>query len=518
MHQRPAALDAAAYHRLYEAEYPRLVAYARTLTGNPWTAGDLVAEAHYRVWRRVRSGQPIAAVAVPAELTSAVRGLSAAAASWGPPQRASHLEPLVEVLGELPQRWVTALWLAEVDGLSPEGVARRLGTHADGAAALVERARESLRQEYLRAQPGAAASAACGAHWERMPAHVQGVDTPHQAEQIAVHIEGCQDCRGRMEQMVAADGRLSALTGPALLALLDRGTAGWLAPLAAAFGGATAMTAATRTVPLGAAHAATTGGTLVSTRRSMRHLMRGQVRQAGPVAATVAGVGVLLVTSAAVAAGLALTDGGAAEPGQPAAASAPSDPGGAGVPPQGLESSESAGSPESSASSRNPDDLRSEAAREASRHRPSSSAPAGRSPSDVPSSAVSPSGSAPSSAAPSSPLSSSPSSRPTSPGSPSSSPSGKPSDPSSPSPTDDPSDDPTGDPTDGGTSEPTRPGEPGETPGDEPGGTPSGSSTPSGEPTAEPTAKPTAKPTASSADGSEECVSVLVRVCVDNKR
>ena len=53
MTERPAALDAAAYTRLYESEYPRLVGYARTLTGNPWMAGDLVAEAHFRVWRRL---------------------------------------------------------------------------------------------------------------------------------------------------------------------------------------------------------------------------------------------------------------------------------------------------------------------------------------------------------------------------------------------------------------------------------------------------------------------------------
>src|ERR1044072_3853620 len=35
MTERPAALDAAAYTRLYESEYPRLVGYARTLTGHP---------------------------------------------------------------------------------------------------------------------------------------------------------------------------------------------------------------------------------------------------------------------------------------------------------------------------------------------------------------------------------------------------------------------------------------------------------------------------------------------------
>lgn len=312
-----AALDAAAYARIYEAEYPRLCGYARTLTGNPWVAGDLVAEAHYSVWRRLRAGHPLGADAIPDELTSAVRALSAGAGGWGPAQQASYLEPLVRVLDELPQRWIKVLWLAEVDGLPPEEVARRAGMTDDDAAALVERVRESVRQEFLRAQPGYPASAACGAHWERLPDHVRGADSPHQAEEIAVHIDGCRDCRGRMEQLVAADDRLPALVGPALLDLYDRGMARFLAPLVAA-GGAGAMAAAgAGAVTSGGAHAAPSNGPLVSSRRSMRHLVRGRVRQAGPVAVAAAAGGVLLVAGAAVMTGLALTDGGSAEAQQP---------------------------------------------------------------------------------------------------------------------------------------------------------------------------------------------------------
>lgn len=44
---------AAAYARIYEEQQPRLVAYARSLTHNTWVAEDLVAEAHFRVWRRL---------------------------------------------------------------------------------------------------------------------------------------------------------------------------------------------------------------------------------------------------------------------------------------------------------------------------------------------------------------------------------------------------------------------------------------------------------------------------------
>ncbi|MCQ8192974.1 hypothetical protein [Streptomyces rugosispiralis] len=482
-----AALDAAAYSRIYEAEYSRLCGYARTLTGNPWVAGDLVAEAHYSVWRRIRAGHPLGADAVPAELTGAVRALSVGVGNGGPPQQASYLEPLVQVLDELPQRWVKVLWLAEVDGLPSEEVAWRAGESPDGAAALVERVRESVRQEFLRAQPGYPASAACGGHWEGLPDHVRGADSPHQAEQIAVHIDGCRDCRGRMEQLVAADGRLSALTGPALLALYDRDMARFLAPLAAAAAvGGAGVAGAAALATGGGAHAAPSNGPLVSSRRSMHHLVRGQVRQAGPVAVAAAAGAVLLVAGAAVMTGLALTDGGSAAAQQPAAGSEPS-------------MSDTSDSADSSASSATPGASRhSEGARvgvpgEASRNRPSTaSVPTGHSPTDVPSSAVSPSRKAPTSGS-----SASPSSRPSSP--PSSSASSGPSH----RPTDEPTQKPTAKPTDGGTSDP--------------GSTPSGQ--PTRQPTDEPTQRPTAKPTDPGGSGSGDsrgCVSLVVRLCVSH--
>ncbi|MEU4895990.1 hypothetical protein AB0B12_24950 [Streptomyces sp. NPDC044780] len=481
MTEGPAALDAAAYTRIYEAEYPRLCGYARTLTDNPWVAGDLVAEAHYSVWRRLRAGHPLGADAVPAELTGAVRALSAGVGSWGPPQQASYLEPLVQVLDELPQRWVKALWLTEVDGLPPEEVARRAGPGPDGAAALVERVRESVRQEFLRAQPGYPASAACGGYWERLPGHVRGTDSPHEAEQLAVHVDGCRDCRSRMEQLVAADGRLPALTGPALLALYDRDQARFLAPLVAAGALGAVGAAGASAMATGGAHAARSGGPLVSTRRSMRHLARGQVRQAGPVAVAAAGAGVILVAGAAIMTGLALTDGGAAEAQQPAAATTPpisstsdSSSGSAGSSgssgsssPSGSPSPTGSDASATSGASRHADGSRSGAPGEASRSRPTtSSAPTGHSPTDVPSSAVSPSRKAPSpSSSASSSSSGGPSHRPTA--------------------------EPTQEPTDGGTTDPQ--------------------DTPSEQPT-----RPTAKPTDSDSrsDGSRDCVSLVVRLCV----
>ncbi|MFF8644157.1 sigma factor [Streptomyces sp. NPDC015345] len=46
----------AEYTRIFEEQRSRLVAYARSLTGDAWVADDLVAEARFRMWRRLSAG------------------------------------------------------------------------------------------------------------------------------------------------------------------------------------------------------------------------------------------------------------------------------------------------------------------------------------------------------------------------------------------------------------------------------------------------------------------------------
>ncbi|MER0246658.1 sigma-70 family RNA polymerase sigma factor, partial [Streptomyces sp. HSW2009] len=338
MTEASAAPDTDAYARLYEREHPRLVAYARSLTGNPWVAEDLVAEAHFRVWRRLHTGHQIDNVS--AYLTTTVRHLSSAnaghsareipqdpataaedrvgpderPANQDPAQRIAHVDLLARVMGQLPERWVKALWLAEAEDQPLETVGRQIGANSGATAVLLHRAREGMRQAFLREHPGTPDDPACAVHWERMPAHVRGTDSPRQAESMALHADACTDCRDRLALLAQANTRLPALVGPALLVLFAGGGAKFLAPLlgagAAAGVGAGAGAAGGQAPTPGAAG-------------SLRHVLRGQVGQAGPVAATVAGLGVLVVAGVAVAAGLSLSgsDGGGSRAQAPAVAS-----------------------------------------------------------------------------------------------------------------------------------------------------------------------------------------------------
>ncbi|MDH6434676.1 RNA polymerase sigma factor (sigma-70 family) [Streptomyces sp. SAI-144] len=251
----------AAYVRIYEEEQPRLVAYARSLTRNTWAAEDLVAEAHFRVWRRLSAGHEIDNV--PAYLMTTVRHLASSVASAthetprdpqipeqapaghvdDPAEQVSSTDLLVRVLGELPERWVQALWLADAEGQPLETVGRQIGAKQGATAVLLHRAREGMRQAFLRSQTEAPDDPACEVHWVRMPAYVRGNATPRQSERLLAHVESCDGCRGRLAVLIRANDRLPALVGPALLVfVVGGGTGKFLASLTAGSAGAASVT------------------------------------------------------------------------------------------------------------------------------------------------------------------------------------------------------------------------------------------------------------------------------------
>ncbi|SDL01636.1 sigma-70 family RNA polymerase sigma factor [Streptomyces indicus] len=252
--------NAVAYARVYEEQQPHLVAYARSLTGNPWLAEDVVAEAHFRVWRRLSAGHEIDNVA--AYLTRTVRNLamtvgSAAAretpvepeqagadviepvsvsftgSAADPSARVSQIDLLRRVLGQLPERWVKALWLAEAEDLPLDVIGRRIGAGRGATAVLLHRAREGMRQAFLRAHPGTPQDPACEVHWERIPALIRDAAAPRHAAALRAHLDACEDCRSRYLLLARANHHLGALVGPALLAGFLGGGAKFLAPVLA---------------------------------------------------------------------------------------------------------------------------------------------------------------------------------------------------------------------------------------------------------------------------------------------
>ncbi|NGO74229.1 RNA polymerase subunit sigma-70, partial [Streptomyces sp. YC504] len=330
-----AGVDAAAYARIFEEEQTQLVAYARSLTGNPWLAEDVVAEAHFRVWRRLSSGHEIDNVA--AYLMRTVRNLAAtvggnlaretpvepSTADTGeseqvsvtftpsaadPSTRVSQVDLLRRVLGQLPERWVKALWLAEAEDQSLDAIGRRIGVGSGATAVLLHRAREGMRQAFLRAHPGTPQDPACEIHWERIPALVREAAAPRHAKQLRAHMDGCEDCRARYLLLARANNHLGALVGPALLVLFLGGGAKFLAPLvtgaaagAASSGAGTGATGSHLAAPR-------TARTPSGTDHAVQHLVTGGFKLPSAVLGAV-GVG---VTGAVV--GVALLAGAGQQP------------------------------------------------------------------------------------------------------------------------------------------------------------------------------------------------------------
>jgi RNA polymerase sigma factor (sigma-70 family) len=252
-----AASATAAYARMYKEQQPRLVAYARSLTRNAWAAEDLVAEAHFRVWRRLAAGHEIDNV--PAYLMTTVRHLATAAGTTvretprdphgdeqvhvpaqgdDPAERVSSVDLVVRVLEQLPERWVKALWLSEAEGQPLAAIAPQLGAKEGATAVLLHRAREGMRQAFLRAQTGAPDDPACQVHWARMPAYVRGAATARQSERLLGHVDACDDCRARLAALMSANDRLPALIGPALLVFAVGGLGKYLLTFATGSAGA----------------------------------------------------------------------------------------------------------------------------------------------------------------------------------------------------------------------------------------------------------------------------------------
>lgn len=286
------------YARVYREHHDRLAAFAAELTGNPAQAEDLLAEGHFRVWRQLSAGQRVKNI--PAYLEATLRNLAAGLghAGWALPQspdgtvqQAAYVAVLAEVLTQLPERWVRALWLAEVRKLPLDVLGEQLGSNRNAAGVLLHQAREGVREAFLRDQPGVPAHPDCAEHREHMPAYVRRVGAPRHAAALRTHTDECLDCRVRLLALEAANRRLPALLGPALLRL----TAGGAGELLAAGTGAPASPHSHRA---SAGHASA-GSTVVRSRPRARHKARAS--HAGARAVVAGGVLAAGVAAAAVA-------------------------------------------------------------------------------------------------------------------------------------------------------------------------------------------------------------------------
>jgi RNA polymerase sigma factor (sigma-70 family) len=246
-----------------------------------------------------------------------------------PDARATDRDLVRRAFETLPDRWQRVLWHTEIEGRSPAALASTLGSTPNAVAALAYRAREGLRQAYLSVYLSSAIPDECRPYVPKLAAYVRGTLTPGDDQWVSDHLDQCQHCRERHDELLLLVSDLRGVLWPALLApavAVGGGVAA--AGVAAAAGALPGVTSAATTSLSGAtggsagtvSPAATAGAGAPASGRLARRVSRTpRPKSAGRVLAVVASIAAI---SAVVAAAIAI--GSSEPPARKVTASAPS--------------------------------------------------------------------------------------------------------------------------------------------------------------------------------------------------
>jgi RNA polymerase sigma factor (sigma-70 family) len=230
-----------AFRALYERHRDAVAAYVRDRTSDPAAVDGLVAETFVRTLRRVRAGDgpqdaflPFVRNVADDLVETHPSEEERSEEEWFDEQRFDERRDvpppdLGRAVRRLSDRWRRVLWLAEVEGCSPDEMAASLGVDAATAIALTRRARAGLRQAYLLTCLRPETPAACRRTLDRLPAHARAALQPAVAGPVEEHLAGCASCRARSAEYdgLAVDPREplvpvllgGGLLGPAVLDL-----------------------------------------------------------------------------------------------------------------------------------------------------------------------------------------------------------------------------------------------------------------------------------------------------------
>jgi RNA polymerase sigma factor (sigma-70 family) len=253
-----------AFETLYRRHVDPARRVARALARDPAEVDDLVAEAFAKLFSTLREGGGPDVAFRPYLLTT-IRRL------FYDNQRRARREnvtddPTVHAPGvpfddtaerelehalvarafiKLPERWRTVLWHIEVEGDPPATVAPLMGLTPNGVAAMAYRARERLRENYLREHIAAEPADECRWSIERLGAHVRGGLSRRENRRVDEHLSGCARCRLLFVELGEVNSALRLILVPVLLGI----------PAAAYLGAAGTTAVATGAAGAGAAGA-----------------------------------------------------------------------------------------------------------------------------------------------------------------------------------------------------------------------------------------------------------------------
>lgn len=212
---------------LYSRHVDAAAGYARRLVRQSADEHDIVAEAFIRVYAILARGlgpqdsfRPYLLRAVRnaaydrtraerrLELTDEVTVLEGVVPFRDTAVEGVDRGAVVQAFRELPPRWQTVLWLTIVDECPVEDAAGRLGVSPNSLTSLAYRAREGLRQAYLRVVLGSGVNAVCEHMTDALVRHIRSLGSVSERQAVDEHLRGCVCCRTRLDEVAETDAQL----------------------------------------------------------------------------------------------------------------------------------------------------------------------------------------------------------------------------------------------------------------------------------------------------------------------
>ncbi|MBV6703535.1 sigma-70 family RNA polymerase sigma factor [Kitasatospora aureofaciens] len=202
---------------VFTRHHGAVLAYARGYCRDPQTAQDLAAEAYARTYMSVARGHgPRHAwrpylmacvrrtamewsrhltrrVLLPEDFETWVEHLAGDAETEAALLATEETALVAKAYRSLPERWQALLWLTVVEGESAAAVAQRMGMTPSGVRSLAARAREGLREAYLREDVDEAAEPACRYFTARLAGAMRRPGR-RRGPELARHLENCEGC------------------------------------------------------------------------------------------------------------------------------------------------------------------------------------------------------------------------------------------------------------------------------------------------------------------------------------
>jgi RNA polymerase sigma factor (sigma-70 family) len=215
------------FGHLYHRHAAAAAAYARRLVGHGADEHDIVADAFLRVFGILARGmgpqdsfRPYLLRAVRnaaydrsraerrLELTDELSVLEGVVPFRDTVEEQFDRELVVRAFRDLPGRWQKVLWLTVIEELPVDVAAAQLGINTNSLTSLAYRAREGLRQAYLRTSLASGKSPVCPRLANALIRFVRGTVAPTDRRMVEEHLDSCDGCRTRIRELRETDALL----------------------------------------------------------------------------------------------------------------------------------------------------------------------------------------------------------------------------------------------------------------------------------------------------------------------